>query len=121
MVASAGVRAGTYDLRVRPFAEVSGYAGDHVVRVERFFGLPRTWLGWTSFVLLVAFFPIAILGQQLVVDIRWVNLVCLVSSGITGLIALVFKRDRSWLVWMPVVFAVLTFGGEIVQALLGGG
>jgi hypothetical protein len=47
-------------------------------------------------------------------------LVCLVSSGITGLIALVFKRDRSWLVWIPVVFTVLAFGGEIVQALLGG-
>ena len=62
----------------------------------------------------------AILGQQLGGDTRWVNLVCLVSSGITGLIALIFKRDRSWLVWIPVVFTVLAFGGEIVQALLGG-
>jgi hypothetical protein len=89
---------------------------------RRFFGLPSTWLGWASFVLLAAFFAIAIIGQgQLGIDTRWVNLACLLSSGITGLIALVFKRDRSWLVWMPVVFAVLAFGGEIVQGLVGGG
>jgi hypothetical protein len=50
-----------------------------------------------------------------------VNLVCLVLSGITGLIALVFERDRSWLLWLRVAFEVLASGGEIVQALVGGG
>jgi hypothetical protein len=89
---------------------------------RRFLGLPSTWLGWASFVLLVAFFAMALIGQgQLGIDTRWVNLVCLLSSAIAGFIALVFKRDRSWLVWLPVVFAVLAFGGEIVQAIVGGG
>jgi hypothetical protein len=89
---------------------------------RRFLGLPSTWLGRASFVLLVAFFAMALIGQgQLGIDTRWVNLVCLLSSAIAGFIALVIKRDPSWLVWVPVVFAVLAFGGEIVQAIVGGG
>ncbi len=85
---------------------------------SRFFGLPSTWLGWASFVLLVAFFAIVIIGQgQLRIDTRAVNLACLVSSGVAGFIALVFKHDRSWLVWIPVVFVVLVLGGELTHLL----
>ncbi len=88
---------------------------------RRFLGLPSTPFGWASTVLFVAFFAIVLIGQgRFGVDTRWVNIACLLSSGVTGLIALVFKRERSWLVWVPVVFVVLAFGGEIVQAILGG-
>lgn len=91
-------------------------------RRSRFLGLPSTALGWASVVLLVAFFVAAIVMQaQLGIDTRWVNIALLLSSGIAGLSALILKRDRSWMVWLPVVLAALVFGGEIVQVLVGGG
>jgi hypothetical protein len=88
---------------------------------RRFFGLPSTALGWASPVLLAAFFAIVIIGQgQLRIDTRLLNVACLLASGITGLVALIFKRERSWLVWVPVVFALVVFGAEIVQGIMGG-
>lgn len=84
---------------------------------RRFFGLPSTTLGWASFGLVAAFFALAIIGVRLGIDTRWVNIACLLSSGVTGLVALVFKHERSWLVWTPVIFAVLAFGGELTHLL----
>lgn len=90
----------------------------------RFFGLPRTALGWAAPALMVACFAAAIFGERLGLDARPLNLALLLASMAAGVAAVVARRERSWLVWLPVAFVAATLFGEVLQgigALLGSG
>jgi hypothetical protein len=89
-------------------------------RGSRFLSLPSTSLGRVSAALLLVFFLSAFFMRDLLGSVSaYVNSMCLLSAGITGLIALVAKRERSWLVWIVAVFAAIVIGGEFVQLFIG--
>ena len=44
--------------------------------------------------------------------------ISVLSAGISGLIAIVFKRERSWAVFATTVVPLVVLGNEIVQFLL---
>ena len=44
--------------------------------------------------------------------------ICVLTAGISGLIAIVFKRERSWAVFVTTVVPLVVLGNEILQFLL---
>ncbi|MCX6082329.1 MAG: hypothetical protein NTW32_22605 [Chloroflexi bacterium] len=44
--------------------------------------------------------------------------ICVLTAGISGLIAIVFKRERSWAVFVTTVMPLVVLGNEILQFLL---
>ena len=62
--------------------------------------------------------------QQLLPYYGILLLLCGLSAGILGLIAIIRKGERSWMVWvtiLPMVFVLFLVIGEFVGALLGFG
>ena len=43
--------------------------------------------------------------------------ICVLTAGISGLIAIVFKRERSWAVFVTTVVPLVVLGNEILQLL----
>jgi len=86
----------------------------------RFWGWPSTPLGWWSIGLgatfVVLFMINATVFMPSTVVVPWRQtilpyygifmLLCGLASGIVGLIALVRRRERSWLVWLTVLPAL---------------
>ena len=105
--------------------------GDH-----RFLAKPSTTLGWWA-VWLAAGFLVLFLGNVFVFmptseNAAWwramlpfygiAMILVGIGSGVVALIAIIGKRERSWLVWLPLIpAAMMTFlvVGEFAGALLG--
>jgi len=65
------------------------------------FGVPASWVGWTS----VAVAVLAIAGffvRRLVGGVRG-SIALWIVAGVFALVAVVWKKDRSVLVWIPLV------------------
>jgi len=43
--------------------------------------------------------------------------ICVLATGISGLIAIIFKRERSWVVFVATVVPLVVLGNEILQLL----
>ncbi len=87
---------------------------------QSFFSRPSTRLGWWSFGLGVLFILLFLVNsfvfmplqtnepwQQIVLPFYGIfMLLCGLASGATGLIAILRRGERSWLAWLPVLFAL---------------
>lgn len=93
-----------------------------------FWRLPGTKLGWWAVGLMAAFGIMFIINSGVFMQIsapEWMNrtllpaygilmTLCGLASGVTAMIALIRKRERSWLVWLA-----LQPGAMMVFLLLG--
>jgi hypothetical protein len=93
-----------------------------------FWQRPGTKLGWWATGLLAVFLVMSIFNSAVLMQISapaWMNqsllpaygilmILCGLASGVTALIALIRKHERSWLVWLA-----LLPGAMIVFLLLG--
>jgi hypothetical protein len=74
---------------------------------RRFFSLPRTILGWLSVVLIAVPMGLFFLGIDLIQMVSpWV-LICGPASIVVGLIAVIWRHERSALVWLAMVLGLL--------------
>ena len=101
----------------------------------RFLGLPRTGTGWWAVGLAAAslLIPLAIMLVNVVNSARnsegrGINLLGMpvlllaLAGGVTGLVAVTRKHERSWLVWSCILLgagAVVLMIGDLLKALLG--
>jgi hypothetical protein len=90
--------------------------------------MPSTKLGWWSVWLMVAFAVMFVVNQAVFMNlpesVPWrtsvlpfygiAMLACGLAAGVTALIAIIRKRERSWLVWLP-----LLAGLNVVFLLVG--
>ena len=98
---------------------------------RRFFGLPRSRLGWAAGILLVVslllflinsfvFIPPstnALFPRTFLIFYGLFMLLCGFSAGIVALIALIRNRERSWFVWLavlPLAFWIFFLLGEFL-------
>ena len=98
---------------------------------------PTTRLGQWAVGLMVTFIILFILNSAVMMNLpenlRWqpaliaygfAMLLCGFAAGVAGLIAVIKRNERSWLVWvtvLPMVFVLFLVIGEFVGALLGFG
>jgi hypothetical protein len=106
----------------------------------RFFGLPKTRLGWWAFGLFAAFVALFFLVNPLIMYVTnftellptmeeapWLQtiliffgffmLLCGLSASIVGMIALIRNHERSWMVWLailPGAFVLFLLLGEFL-------
>lgn len=78
---------------------------------------PATKLGWWAFALAAAYFVMSIINNavfmRLPEQVSWrqsllpfygiLMLLCGLAAGVTGVIALVKKHERSWMVWLAIL------------------
>jgi hypothetical protein len=98
---------------------------------RRFFGLPKTKLGWmagsfmTAFIVLFlinsfVFMPPstnALFPRTFMIFFGIFMLLCGLAAGVVGLIALIRNRERSWFVWLAVLpgaFVLFLLLGELL-------
>ena len=82
---------------------------------HRFLGMPESWLGWTSIVLAVLS-AAGIFGRRAIGGFRGVFTAWIVA-GAVALVAVLWQKERSVLVWIPLVaglLAALWLGAELV-------
>ena len=96
-----------------------------------FLGWPSTRLGWWSVALAAVFLVLFIINSavfmRLPEDVTWrvtvlpyygiFMLLCGLAAGIAGLIAVIRRHERSWLVWLtllPGLFVVFLVLGEFL-------
>ena len=84
----------------------------------RFLGMPRTRLGWWSVGLTLPFiFLFVTVINEWIHFSGFLTITLGVIAGVVTLIALIWKRERSWLVWImliPGLFAILFAIGELL-------
>lgn len=85
---------------------------------SHFLGTPHTRLGWWSVGLGTLFTVLFLLVTNDLIRFSGILTVTLgVAAGITTILALTWKRERSWLLWViliPGLFAILFALGEIL-------
>lgn len=103
---------------------------------NRFFALPSTKLGWWAVWVAVAFVVLFAVNVLVIMptseNAAWWRAIlpfygiamigCGIGSGVVALVAIVRKRERSWLVWLPLIPAAMMLFlivGEFAGALLG--
>ena len=96
-----------------------------------FLGWPSTRLGWWSVGLAAAFVVLSVINATVFMpstdDAPWRHVVlpfyglamlsCGLAAGIAGLVAVIRKHERSWLVWltiMPGLFVIFLLLGELL-------
>jgi len=97
----------------------------------RFFGLPRSKLGWVAGGLMIAFIVMFFINsfvfmppstnelfpRAFLIFYGIFMMLCGFTAGVVGLIALIKNRERSWLVWLAVLpgsFVVFFMLGEFL-------
>ena len=104
----------------------------HRSRIPRFLRPPSTRLGWAAtagsvgailLVIVVNLFSVEGSGPPEGNPWWWQlfgvsALVCMAASGVAGLIAVVRKHERSWMVIVPGALVLLVAVGEMLQGLL---
>jgi uncharacterized BrkB/YihY/UPF0761 family membrane protein len=97
----------------------------------RFFGMPSTRLGWAAVAGSVGTIVAVVVVNMIAEgsgppegDPWWWQvfgacaLVCLLGIGVAGLIAVVRKHERSWMVIVPSALVLLVAVSEMIQGLL---
>jgi hypothetical protein len=103
----------------------------HRSRIPRFFRTPSTRLGWAAIagsvgaILLVIVVNLLVEGSGPPEGNPWwwqlfgaSALVCMAASGVAGLIAVVGRHERSWMVIVPSALVLLVAVSEMIQGLL---
>ncbi|MDH4140262.1 MAG: hypothetical protein OEV43_06775 [Coriobacteriia bacterium] len=80
-------------------------AADHSARTGASFGVPGSWVGWTSVVLVILAF-VGIFSRRLTGGFRGV-FAGWILAGAVALVAVLWKKERSILVWITLVIGVL--------------
>ena len=70
-----------------------------------FFGAPESWVGWTSVGLLLLA-AVSIFNRRFTGGFRGVFAV-FIAAGAVALVGVLWKKERSVLVWIPLVIGVL--------------
>jgi predicted membrane channel-forming protein YqfA (hemolysin III family) len=99
-------------------------------RIPRFFRTPSTRLGWAAIAGSVGAIVVVIVvnlmaeGSGPPEDDPWwwqvfgiSALGCMLASGVAGLIAVVRKHERSWMVIVPTALVLLVAVNELIQGL----
>lgn len=85
---------------------------------NQFFRMPHTKLGWWAVGLSLLFTVLAVaVINELINFSGFLTITLGVIAGIITLVALIWKRERSWPVWImliPGLFAILFSLGEIL-------
>jgi hypothetical protein len=98
---------------------------------QRFLGWPATRLGWWSVGLGAAYFVLSTIntfvfmpskveipGREVILPFCGIfMLLCGLAAGVTGLVAVIWRRERSWIVWLtmvPRVFVLFLVIGEFL-------
>ncbi len=103
-------------------------------RASRFLSLPATMIGKCSACLLLLSLLLILLNVFLVlpaseqrtglelpqVVVSFSILLCILSSGISGLFALVMKRERSWTVVVSVLSLIMVMAFALSDVLIPG-
>ncbi len=103
-------------------------------RVSGFLSLPSSSIGkWStrlmlpSFVLILvnAFVVMPMTEQRTGLELPQAAftgaiVLCMYSAGISGLFALLIKRERSWAVAVPVIVVILVMGAELADLVIPG-
>lgn len=89
-----------------------------VTVATRFLGMPRTRLGWwaVGLTLLFTLLFVSVINEWLRFS-GMLTMVLGVTAGFLTLLSLIWKHERSWLVWLmliPGLFAILFSLGEIL-------
>lgn len=83
-----------------------------------FFGLPQTKLSWWAVGLSALFTVLFILiVNELLRFSGFLSMTIGVVAGVLALVSIIWKRERSWLVWLlllPGLFAILFALGEVL-------
>jgi hypothetical protein len=83
-----------------------------------FLGMPHARLGWWAVGLSVLFTVLFLTVSNRIIHFSGLLTMALgVVAGILTLVALIWKRERSWLVWLmllPGLFAIVFVAGEIL-------
>jgi putative hydrolase of the HAD superfamily len=84
----------------------------------KFLQPPRTRLGWWAVGLSILFVVLFVgVSNRLILFSGFLTMVLGVIAGILDLLAILWKRERSWLLWvmlLPGLFAILFAAGEIL-------
>lgn len=90
-------------------------ATGQMVMKRRFFGVPESWVGWTSIGL--AILAVAgIFNRRFIGGFRGVFAGWIVA-GLVAIVAVLWKKERSVLVWIPLAVGVLAtvwVGAEVL-------
>ena len=85
---------------------------------NRFLGMPQTKLGWWGVGLSALFTVLFVLAvNELLRFPGFLIMTIGVVGGVLTLISVIWKRERSWLIWLlllPGLFAILFALGEIL-------
>ena len=93
---------------------------------DGFFTLPSSVLGRVSTLLFAAAAVLIALRAtwiESLPDPPWAHVVvvaiaaCVLATGVTGVVAVAAKRERSWAVLVPTALCVVVLGNEAVQLL----
>jgi hypothetical protein len=82
---------------------------------RRCFGVPGTWVGWTSVGLTVLALA-GIFNRRFIGGFRGV-FAGLMLGGAVALVAIVWKKERSILVWIPLAIGVLAAAWTAAELL----
>ncbi len=102
----------------------------HLSRIPGFFHTPTTRLGWAAIagavgaIVLVIVVNLIVEGSGPAEGNPWwwrlfgtSALGCMLASGVAGLIAVVRKHERSWMVIVPTALVLLVAISEMLQGL----
>jgi uncharacterized membrane protein YhaH (DUF805 family) len=95
-----------------------------------FFGLPSTSLGRTSAAVFLLGIVLVVLSSTVFESVSlnignlnvigMVNFLVMFVALVTGAIALIRDRERSWAVWLAAAIPAILVGFELFEQLLGG-
>lgn len=85
---------------------------------NRFLGMPRTKLGWWSAELSLLFTVLLVAVLNELIHFPGMLLMIMgIAGGVMTVIALIWKHERSWLLWLmllPGLFAIVFTIGDIL-------
>jgi hypothetical protein len=86
---------------------------------KKFLHLPLTWLGWLAVGLTALFIISFLLTTNDIFHVPGMLIMGIgVLGGIAAIVAILWKRERSWLLWLallPGIFAILFSLGEVIS------
>jgi cytochrome bd-type quinol oxidase subunit 2 len=100
------------------------------IDTTRFMAMPSTRLGRVSAWLLVAALVLTVVSMAVLGDALpsigkvntgpLVGVLVMVAALVTGVVAMIRDRERSWAVWLAVALPLVVVGAEVLSLIIGG-